>query len=459
MSRTVWQWWDQRHQAAPEVVITLAHEHDDTPSELRPLMRGGLPKGITTVQQVLDRSGRRWVLCPPEAEPPQVRQTWFRAGALARQTGCGEAVLSLYGVDQRYVAWAIEGFRAGAYTFSQYRRGSPPVVWVACSAKMRDEVLEALQIADAQDFVRDLVNLAPNHKPPAKLAAIYQAEISQAVDWEVLQEPELRQHGMGGILAVGQGSQHAPMLLVGRYVGAPGKPWLALIGKGVTFDSGGVSLKNREGMGRLKADMAGSAVVIGVLQLAAIQHYPVNVMALTPLAENMPDGNAYRPGDVLTMADGTTVEIVSTDAEGRLLLADAVTWAIHRGAAAIIDIATLTGSNVVVLGGIRASLVANDTSWAHTIAEAAETAGEPVWELPHDPDYQKLLESEVAQLKNSAGRPASTITGGLFIGHFAKGVPWAHIDIAGMALKEETGATGYGVALLWEVVKRWAHST
>ena len=224
---------------------------------------------------------------------------------------------------------------------------------------------------------------------------------------------------------------------------------------------GGISLKPGEGMGRMKGDMGGAAAVVGAIRAIARQQLPVNVLAVLPLAENLPGGGAYRPGDVLTMMDGTLVEIISTDAEGRLVLADGVSWASNQGAAAIVDIATLTGANVVALGGIRSGLLTNDERLADIVKEAADRASEPTWELPHDEDYIDFIKTSAGDIKNSGGRPAGTITAGLFIRHFARSVPWAHLDIAGLSFAGEggtigAGATGYGVATLVEICREFS---
>ncbi len=315
----------------------------------------------------------------------------------------------------------------------------------------------ARRLADSVIWVKDLVNLPPNAKLPQDLGDLFQKRAEEnglAINFERLELNELKQIQAGGILAVSQGSIHPPLLLTGRYEGKPGGPWLGVVGKGITFDSGGISLKAAENMGRLKADMAGAAVAMACLQLAAEMNWPINILALAPLAENLPDGGAYRPGDIITMMDKTTVEIVSTDAEGRLVLADAMTYALTKSVSHLVDIATLTGTNAIALGGIRAGLVANDAGWAESVYQAGEDSLEKVWKLPHDSGYRDMNKSTVADLKNSGGRAGGTISAGMFVGHFARSVPWAHVDIAGMAINER-GATGFGVLLMAELMRIW----
>lgn len=414
-------------------------------------------------QTIWCRDGACGVVVLPDPADGFARQrVWAEAGVNLRRHRWSRLGLWLGGLDADQAQLAVLGARRGIYRYTAYRpqTETPPTVLTAgIDAALAQH---ALDLADAEDWARDAVNRAPNDKPPAALAAWYQQDSPPAIRWELLDVALMTKKGMGGILAVGQGSTRPPVGLVGHYEGAPGQPWLALVGKGITFDSGGISLKNRDGMGRLKNDMAGSAAVMAAFRTAARQGLAVNVMALAPLAENLPGGGAYRPGDVLTMYDGTTVEVFSTDAEGRLVLADAVSLAVERDAAAIIDIATLTGSNVVGLGGIRASLVSNRASIASLVEHAGDKSGQPVWAMPTDAPYRALIEGRISHLKNSGGRGAGTITAGLFIGHFARNTPWAHIDMAGMGLLETTGiwgppgATGYGVALLHAAIKAWA---
>jgi leucyl aminopeptidase len=270
----------------------------------------------------------------------------------------------------------------------------------------------------------------------------------------VLGPRELRAGGFGGILAVGQGSEHSPRLVVLRYGDRRAKPDLALVGKGVTFDSGGISLKPQEYLDHMNADMAGAAAVLCAVQAMARLRIKLNVLAVLPLVENMPSGNAFRPADVLTTLSGKTVEIVTTDAEGRLLLADGLTYARRQGARRIVDIATLTGACMIALGTSLAGVMGSDKSLVDRLVELGGEAGDPAWPLPLVADYKEQLASPIADLKNAGGRPAGAITAGLFLREFADGTPWAHLDIAGSAWSDRSvpyaakGATGFGVRLL-----------
>ncbi|MDA8194239.1 MAG: leucyl aminopeptidase family protein [Thermaerobacter sp.] len=386
------------------------------------------------------------------------RKAYVEAARSLLKLGASGLGLWLGGLDSAHWPSVVFGVEHGLY---RYREPDPalPMVTVVVDPPQRERVELLARIAVAQSWTRDGVNMPPNEKPPERLAARYQAGAPPAVQFRVYSRDDLAAMEAGGILAVGAGSARPPVLLAGRYQGNGSGPWLALVGKGITFDSGGISLKPREGLGRLKGDMAGSAAVMAALRVVAEQGWPLNVMAWAPLAENLPDGQAYRPGDVLTMLDKTRVEVISTDAEGRLVLADAVTMAVREGAAGVVDMATLTGSNVVTLGAIRAALITNDGHLARLVTNAGDSMEEPVWEMPHDVEYAHLNHSRIADLKNSGGRPAGTISAGLFIGHFAGGVPWAHLDIAGLAFDGTDtglGATGYGVAMLVELCRQWA---
>lgn len=397
----------------------------------------------------------------PEAKTAKKTLKAFRKAAqMAQSLHPKHVEVRLAGLEVSWQRPALWGIGYGLY---RYRRlgefvAGPEVDVVSDYLSLLD-----LAIVRQQSFVRDLVNCPSNLKPPEQLARLMQEDSPDAIEWSCFDHQALLNMNAGGILAVGQGSHRPPVMLVGRYQGAGEGPWLAMVGKGITFDSGGISLKPGDGMGRMKGDMAGAAAVAGCIRVVAEQALPVNLMVVLPLAENLPGGGAYRPGDILTMMDATEVEVISTDAEGRLVLADGVTWARQQKVAAIIDIATLTGANVVALGGIRSALITNDAGLAEMVRAAADDVSEPVWEMPHDEDYVDLIQSSAADIKNSGGRPAGIVTAGLFIGHFAGAVPWVHLDIAGLAFEAEpsgigAGATGYGVAALVETARRFGQS-
>jgi len=311
-------------------------------------------------------------------------------------------------------------------------------------------------LAGSQCWARDLVAEPANLLPPSELASRAAEMASRAgIECSVLGRDQLQEMGAGAILAVGQGSTAEPCLITLKLErGGGGARPLALVGKAVTFDSGGLSLKVREGMEMMKTDMAGGAVVIAAMRALAELGARVSVIAVVPAVENMPSGGAQRPGDVLTTMDGRTVEVISTDAEGRLILADAVTYARRQAPRAVVDVATLTGACRVALGEVYSGLVSNDDSLAAAVEAAAREAGERVWRLPHHRLYSKQLKSKVADLKNTGGREAGAITGGMFIGAFAGDTPWAHLDIAATSWTRKDlpdcpeGPTGYGMRTL-----------
>jgi leucyl aminopeptidase len=263
---------------------------------------------------------------------------------------------------------------------------------------------------------------------------------------------------MGGVLGVGQGSERPPRFLKLTYSPPKASGKLALVGKGVVFDSGGLSLKTSGGMETMKTDMSGAAAVVATMSVLSKVDVKAKVVAYVPLVENMPSGSAIRPGDVLTIRGGTTVEVLNTDAEGRLILADGLQMAVDDKADAIVDVATLTGACMVALGDKIAGLMGNDDAWIGQVREAADRAGEPVWPLPLPDDYRKLLDSEIADLRNiSSGQYGGALTAGLFLREFVDGVSWAHLDIAGPARAGSDdaylvkGGTGFGVRTLVEL--------
>jgi len=331
-------------------------------------------------------------------------------------------------------------------------------------AKATQAALQAAEItAQSIKTVRDLVNRPANLLYPEtlaeeakKLAGEYGLKI------KVLDMAAAGRKKMGAFLGVAQGSARPGRVIILEYRGASvrTKP-LVLVGKAITFDSGGLSLKSGENMGNMKTDMAGGAAVLGVLAGAARLKLKLNLVGLIPAAENMPDGGAIRPGDVLTSRSGRTIEVISTDAEGRLILADALTLALEYQPKAVIDLATLTGACVVALGNKCAGLMGTAPDLIEGLKKSGQATGERVWELPLFDDYFEVLKSEVADFKNSGGRNAGAITAGLFLKKFVNDTPWAHVDIAGPARTDQAspdtpvGGTGFGVGLLLHYLRHF----
>jgi leucyl aminopeptidase len=299
-------------------------------------------------------------------------------------------------------------------------------------------------------LARDLVNTPPSDLHPAELAEVARAEGSKAgLTVEVLDEKALRKGGYGGILGVGQGSSSPPRLVHLSYKGAGRgkKTTVALIGKGITFDSGGLSLKPAAAMEEMKMDMGGAAAVIAAVRAAAELALPVDVEAWVPMAENMPSGAAIRPSDVLTMRSGLRVEVTNTDAEGRLILADAIARAAEDKPDIILDVATLTGAQLVALGARTTGVMGNDDDLRTTVVDAATRAGEPSWPMPFPAELRKGLDSDIADLVNSGPREGGMLLAGIFLKEFVpEGVRWAHLDIAGPAYNsgEAYGYTPHG---------------
>jgi leucyl aminopeptidase len=318
-----------------------------------------------------------------------------------------------------------------------------------------------LAIAGAVAWARDLVNEPAGAMTPTQLAEeARRAAEEGGLEYEVLDEVEIANQGLGGLLGVSLGSDQPPRLVKLTYTPA-GKPTgtVALVGKGITFDSGGLSLKTADGMETMKTDMSGAAAVIGAMSVLRAAGVPAKVIGFVPTTENMPGGRAIKPGDVLKIRNGKTVEVLNTDAEGRLILADGLSLAVEEKPDAIIDLATLTGACVVALGMKMAGLMGNDEGWIGQVRGAADRAGEPVWPLPLPADYRKDLDSEIADLKNISGnRGGGALTAGLFLSEFAGDVPWAHLDIAGPARASgddgyiAKGGTGFGVRTLVELL-------
>jgi leucyl aminopeptidase len=307
-------------------------------------------------------------------------------------------------------------------------------------------------IAGGTALMKDLANLPGNHCTPTHLAE--QAQVVAAdlgMTAEVLEQAEMEALGMHSLLAVSKGSHQPPKFIVLKYGGGkPGEKPVVLVGKGITFDTGGISLKPAPEMDEMKFDMSGAASVLGTMKAVAEMKLPINVVAAIPTAENMPGGAATRPGDVVTSMSGQTIEILNTDAEGRLILCDALTYVERFDPACVIDVATLTGACVIALGSIATGLLANNDSLARELLEAGQDSYDRAWQLPLWEDYQEQLHSNVADMANIGGRPAGTITAASFLAKFAKKYDWAHLDIAGTAYRsgKEKGSTGRPVPLL-----------
>jgi leucyl aminopeptidase len=395
---------------------------------------------------------------PADFTLDRVRQVAATAIKAARRLGAKSVATVVHGagigdLDPLQAAQAVtEGTLLGLYRFKKYvtkplDNDDPESLTIAeldqaKLAALQQGVWRGTVYAEATNYARDLVNEPGNVATPTYLADQAEA-IAREFELEVsiLERRQMEELGMGSILAVAQGSEQSPKLIVLRYWGAgkdDKRPPLALIGKAVTFDSGGISIKPADNMGEMKGDMSGGAAVLGALRAIAQLKPKINVTGLVPAVENMPSGKASRPGDIVKTMSGKTYEIISTDAEGRMILADALTYARRLGCSPLIDAATLTGAIITALGFEYTGAFTNDQATLDKVLTAAKAAGEKVWPMPTDEAYKEQLESDVADMKNVGGRWAGAITGALFIGTFAEGTPWVHLDIAG------TSKTGPG---------------
>ena len=340
---------------------------------------------------------------------------------------------------EEFAVSAVEGAILGNFEPDRYRTGpdKKSVEEFTLLGQIPDAAAERGRIiGEAQNFTRELVNEPANKLGPSDVAVAAQAMSEKhGLACEVLDEAKLRELGMGALLGVAVGSALPPCLIVIRYRPATdnGKAHLGLVGKGVTFDTGGISIKPSEGMEKMKYDMAGGATMIGAMQAIAQLKPSIPVTAFIPCVENMPGSRAQRPGDIVTAMSGKTIEVINTDAEGRLILADALVYARRQGCTHLVDAATLTGAIVVALGHLRVGLFSNNEGMRDRVLAAAETEGERSWAMPLDDDYKDYLKSAFADLANIGGRWGGAVTAAMFLKEFAEETPWVHLDIAGTA--------------------------
>ena len=377
------------------------------------------------------------------------------------------------GIKEEDAAQAMaEGIILGLYTFKEYmtkkdgENGDIKTVTIVGSDKamMEKAIANGKIMADATNWARDMVNEPSNHMTPTDMAdeAVKMAK-ANGLQVEVYDKDKMKELGMGGLLGVAKGSNEPPKFIIITYNGRSSKDidW-ALVGKGITFDSGGISIKPSENMGDMKGDMAGGASVMGAIKALAQLKAKANVVAIIPATENMPSGTAQKPGDVIRISNGKTVEVVNTDAEGRLILADGLSYAVKLGAKQIIDVATLTGSCQVALGNITTGAFTNNQPLVDKLIAAGNEAGEPAWQMPMFDDYKELIKSDVADMKNSGSRYGGSISAAKFLEEYVDKKPWVHLDIAGTSDTDKDkgcqckGATGTPVRTLVNLVMKSA---
>ena len=460
----------------------------------RVLAQGDLPRkaGATLLLQKIPGLAAERVLLVSLGERDDFNVTAFReavrgAATTLKNLGARDAVFPVadFAVSGRDLPWtvrhAILGIREVFYRFDQLQTQKKPAApalaaltlaitgaRVTLQAQAEKKVLreaqlalrEAVATADGADLARTLGNLPPNLCTPSYLADQAKKLAKQfKLGIEVLERRDMEKLGMGALLAVTRGSHQPPKLIVLHYSGAGEKKKpLVLVGKGITFDTGGISLKPGGEMDEMKFDMSGAGSVLGTIHALASMRAPVNVIGVVPACENMPGGAATRPGDVVTTLSGQTVEILNTDAEGRLILCDALTYAERLNPQAIVDIATLTGACVIALGHVATGLFANDQKLADEILAAGDDAWDRVWQMPLWEDYQEQLRSNFADMANIGGRPAGSVTAACYLARFTRKQKWAHLDIAGTAWRsgKDKGSTGRPVPLLVRLALRRA---
>jgi leucyl aminopeptidase len=471
--------------AVPKGVRLVARivEQDKLPADLERAVAEGAGaarftgKAGTVFESFVERDGAvvRLALAGagPNGDGRSVALEKAGAGLAAKYLTSGEDTIALdaSGLDAAAVASVLTGLRLRAWRYDVYRTKlkdeqkcslAKVVVFGSPGGTEAAWKVEAA-VAEGVEFTRELVSEPPNVIYPESFVERCQARFKgTGVEVSFLDEGEMRKLGMGALLGVNQGSARAPRLLVLKWLGGVrnGRPTV-FVGKGVTFDTGGISIKPAAGMEDMKWDMGGAGAVAGALLGIALRKAKANVIGVCGLVENMPDGNAQRPGDVVKTMSGQTVEVINTDAEGRLVLCDAITWTQKQlKPAQVIDLATLTGAMIISLGHEHGGLFSNDDTLADKLLAAGKTSGDKMWRFPLGPAYDKLIDSQIADMKNVGPRFGGSITAAQFIQRFVEeGTPWAHLDIAGMVWADkpgatwDKGATGFGVRLIDRFVR------
>lgn len=396
-----------------------------------------------------------------------------KAALKAKELGSKEfSILQFSNLEEGLIEAMTEGVALSLYSFDRYKVSADSnnkcrveevsILINSDSPKFQSLVDRASLVVEAVNFARDIGNLPPNDCSPAQLASTAHSLAQEyGLKARIIDRYELENMGMGGIMAVGKGSNNPPKLIILEYYGDTTsdnqKPYL-LVGKAVTFDAGGISIKPSEKMDEMKFDKCGGCTVLAIMRAVASMKLAVNVVCIVPSVENMPSATSYRPGDIIKMYSGKTVEVLNTDAEGRMILADALAYGIATyGPKSVIDLATLTGAAVIALGSNVAALVGNNKQLIDRLHDLSEKTGEKMWELPLYDEYHEQIKSPYADIRNIGGRPAGAITAAAFLSNFISGVPWVHMDIAGTAWTQDgtyersynpKGATGFGVRTL-----------
>jgi leucyl aminopeptidase len=426
------------------------------------------PQGVAATRIVLAGAGKL-----EKFDAAQLRRLAGAALRLLKSKSVKKIALVLAAeqCNGENAAAAVEGVVLGGFETDRYKTGddkksveSFTLVAEGGSADLTEAAERGRIIAEAQNFTRELANEPANLLTPLGLAAAAEKMSAEyGLQCEVLQRAQMEKLGMGALLGVAQGSAEPPALIIVRYKPASetGKAHLGLVGKGVTFDTGGISIKPADGMEKMKYDMAGGAAMLGAMRALAQLKPPIPVTAFVPCVENMPGSKAQRPGDIVTAMSGKTIEVLNTDAEGRLILADALHYAKQQGCTHLVDAATLTGAIAVALGHLNAGLFANDDGMRDRVMAASKAEGERMWVMPLEEDYKDYLKSPFADLANIGGRYGGAVTAAIFLGEFAGETPWVHLDIAGTAWLDDgkpylaKGPSGIPVRTMVRLAMDW----
>jgi len=430
--------------------------------------------GISAERVVLVGLGKR-----ADLSAERVRLAAGKAAVAARAAGARDLIIAPDGISlaaEELGQALAEGAVLGLYRFLRYKTADENgrkkelgrITVVPDQAAQAANVLRGVRtgevIAMSAAMARDLVSAPPADMTPSHIAGIARSlGRKHRLRVQVLDRQKMRRLGMGGLLGVASGSVQPPAFIIVEYRGGGRRPWVALVGKTITFDSGGISIKPGEGMDKMKDDMSGGAAVLGAIGNAAALRLPLNIVALLPATENMPSGSAYKPGDILRTMSGQTIEILNTDAEGRLILADALAYACRYKPAAIVDIATLTGACRIALGQEAAGMLGNNENLKRQVRAAGERSGERVWEMPLWDGYCDQIKSDIADMKNTGGRDGGLITAACLLSKFVQKFHWVHLDIAATAWTDKDrpytpkGATGFGCRLLTQFLRDYAN--
>ncbi|HUI53777.1 MAG TPA: leucyl aminopeptidase [Bryobacteraceae bacterium] len=426
------------------------------------------PPGVAAKRVLLAGAGK-----PEKFDPAELRRLCGAAARHLRAKSIRKIAVALdpAHASEEYVAAAVEGAILGDFEPDRYKTDenkksveSFTVVAPEASPGLEAALERGRVLAEAQNFTRGLVNEPANRFTPSTMAGTARQMASErGLECEVLGREEMEKLGMGALLGVAQGSAEPPALIVIRYKPTAGasKSHLGLVGKGVTFDTGGISIKPADGMEKMKYDMAGAAAILGAMRAIAELKPAIPVTAFLPCVENMPGSRAQRPGDIVTAMSGKTIEVINTDAEGRLILADALTYARGQGCTHLVDAATLTGAIVVALAHLNVGLFANDDAMRDRVLAAARAEGERMWAMPLEDDYKEYLKSAFADLANVGGRWGGAVTAAVFLKEFAGDTPWVHFDIAGTAWLDDAkpylakGPSGVPVRTLVRLAMEW----